>query len=422
VDGGGTIYVHEGTLRPSRVVWISQKGTADKPLRIRNLPGAKPVISGAGMASSVRSELDVLAIVGNHVQVIGLEVTDSLGSAGIAAWGARHALIAHNYVHDTQWNGIAVVGSEKTLEGRGADVVVTHNRVERVMLANVGGVAANWGMGIQVGKADRVLVEGNLVRECAGEGIGFFIVSNGTARRNTIVDSFSVGIYLDNASHSRVEANLVMSTGDARFFRNGRPLNGLQLANETYALGYDPAPYRLYENLLVNNVVVGAGTGLYFGVYSGIHAGDDPPVGSGARNVLVAGNTFYDPWEWLRIDEDPNTTGFRIVGNGWVFSGSAAGPRTTEVIASRNGLTFERNGWFGGKPVIAAGAGDITADPQLDATWTPAKTSPWVGAGPQLPELPVDASGQARPAVPSIGALEPGGRVCSPSSVAQPRL
>ena len=49
---------------------------------------------------------------------------------------------------------------------------------------------------------------------------------------NKVYDSYSIGIYLDNAQDAVVQYNTVSHSDDTAFYRSGKPAAGIVIANE----------------------------------------------------------------------------------------------------------------------------------------------------------------------------------------------
>jgi pectate lyase len=75
-------------------------------------------------------------------------------------------------------------------------------------------------------------VRANHVYENYGEGIGVLSSRGVQITSNVVYDNFSVNIYLDNAPEAAVQYNVIASTGNPEFFRDGRPASSVLIANE----------------------------------------------------------------------------------------------------------------------------------------------------------------------------------------------
>lgn len=416
VVGGGTVYLHEGVHRPAQSVLVEQthSGTKERHLVIRAFPGEHPVVDGSLMTGAPEARRDGFAVSADWVDIVELELTSTVGNAAIGVWGGSNVRVIGNRIHDTARNGISIVGSAKDVNGRSRSILVQANVLEHIYTENSGANLgkSNWGQAIQCGFVDDISVTDNRVQRAGGEGIGLYVVDSARVLRNVVIDSFSVGVYLDNARHVSVESNLIMSTGDSGYYRNGNPLNAIQMANESYPTVYDRTPYHVGDATIVNNVVVGAGAGVYYGTYAGYgNTGVNQP---GLSNVLIAYNTFWNPMEFIRMDDDPNHRNVRFVNN--VFSRDRNIQSANWLPSSLPGVAFERNYWQGGDPTVARAADDVAGKLVLPAAgsfllkdYRPTADSTIAAKARGLAAVTVDAVGVSRSArsAPTLGALEP---------------
>ena len=251
-------------------------------------------------------------------------------------------------------------------------------------------------------QAEDSVVEGNLVERTSGEGIDIFVGANRCrVTANTVLDSYSVSLYLDHALNSTFERNF-LRTLDPAYFRDGSPASGIQIADET---GSGPLETANDNNVFIDNVVVGTSVGFDYGAYG---------WGAGLHRCQVLQNTFVANQTSIIVDQaDPangSTTGNVLGGNAFLVPTNGQ----TYLPGGLTGLDFHENAWFGGT-TDAAGAGDVTADPALgDITSTspfdlqPGPSSPLIDAAQSAGLSSRDFMAQERPerAAQDIGAFE----------------
>jgi parallel beta-helix repeat protein len=199
-----------------------------------------------------------------------------------------------------------------------------------------------WAGTICVVKSNGATIRSNRVYQNDGEAIIVNLTDNALITRNETFDNFSQGVYLDNARFVTVDSNLIYSTGNARYFRDGWPGQGIAVANETYTVA-NPSS----DNTIINNIVIGTRWGFYYGNFES---------GGGLKNTRVANNTFYkSAQEGIRITNSLHANSVienNIVAGAGLVSSSAGG-----------GVTFRNNNWYGAGSGTAAGAGDVIGNP-----------------------------------------------------------
>lgn len=383
---GDTVSVRGGVY--NEIVKAPVKGTASARITIQSYPGEKAIIDGTGTAASTD-----LVQLGNaeYADFTGFEVRNST-RLGIAGWGAKNVRILNNTVTRSHRGAIYVGYSAP---GTVSDITIADNIVYNSVLENqLHNMNGGWGQSISVQYADRATITRNRVYENDGEGIVVVSSDNVLVQANEVSDSFSVGIYLDNAQYTTVDGNFVYSTGNSRYFRSGYPASGIATANETYATA-NP----LTDVKITNNIVVDARYGFYYGAFE---------AGGGLKNTTVANNTFYKArtaMVWLEADAHANNA---FQNN--IFFQAGGGVMHTGTVA---GSTFRNNNWYGGNAGVAAGLGDIIGDPKLINAgglraddYKLAALSPSVHTAADISGLAKDFWGNTRSAAYDIGAHE----------------
>jgi parallel beta-helix repeat protein len=320
------------------LVSIASKGTSSSRIVFRSYPGEVAVLDGTGTADAK----DLVTLYkAEFVDFSNFEVRNAT-KIGITLYAANNIRLTGNEVHRSMRNGIYAGHSAF---GSSYDILIDNNRVHDNVLENQYQTLSGggWANAIVVSRTDRAQITNNRVYNNYGEGIDVLMSNNVLVRGNTVSDSFSVGIYLDNARYTTVDRNLVYSTGDTRFYRGSYPAAGIQMANESYS-----TPNPLTEVTITNNVVVKTKWGFYYGNYES---------GGGLKNVRIANNTFYDAAVAI-IDVNNDTHHNSIFENNIFYKGPSA-----RVAGS--GVTYRNNNWYATNAGSAAGSGDVYGDPSL---------------------------------------------------------
>ncbi|HYI08020.1 MAG TPA: right-handed parallel beta-helix repeat-containing protein [Thermoanaerobaculia bacterium] len=324
--------VYTGTLS------IMSKGTAAARITFQSYPGETAVIDGTGTAPNT----DLLTVYqAQYVDLKGFEVRNST-RLGICVYDSKNIGIYDNNIHHSVRNGIYIgagsmgISSDMVVDGN----VLHENVTENQYFAFSGG---GWAQSLGVYKTDRARITNNRSYQNWGEGIGTGLGNDVLIENNTVSDNFSVGIYLDNARTTTVNRNLVYTTGDTRFYREGHPASGIAVANEAYSVSL---PSR--GNVFTNNIVVNSKYGFYYGAYQN---------GGGMVDTKVVNNTFHKATAaMIWIDEDVHSNS--VVANN-IFS-QAGGQM---ALVGGAGVTYTSNLWYGGIAGKAAGSGDVIGDP-----------------------------------------------------------
>jgi hypothetical protein len=397
VADGETCWVRAGTYRPTTSIGIWNKaGRAGAPRRLAAYSGEKPIIDGTNTTGANSNA--PLVIGSAHWVVEGLEFANT-GTVGIQGWGASHLVIRNNVVHDCQGAGIALFWNGD--RSAHTDNLVEGNVVQDCALSNSAHSAQAWPAGIAVERTLRTVLRNNVVSRVHGEGMLAYLSDQVTFSGNDVRDTYATCYYLDNTTNSTIERSFCLHTRNATFFDANppnklRPHNGVQIANETYDASNPSA-----DNIIRNNIVVGAMNGFYYGSYQN---------GGGLRRTLVANNVFADlATAAVHIDADSHV-GTVFVNNIFYQPG---GGRLLDLEGSSSGLSGDHNVWFGAAvPAALAGVGDVTLDPAFanasardEAGYRLASGSPAALTGRDLgAQVPDDFDGTARSAPYDIGA------------------
>jgi chitodextrinase len=340
VRPGDEVVVRAGTYYEESV--ITCKGTASGRIVIRAAAGEKVILDG----SQLPAETDLFTLhTTEYVDFVGFEVRNSTRSA-VVVWQARNTRVLDNDIHHAWRNGIYVGG---TVTPAAFDITISGNQVHDTALENQyhTRTSGGWPAAVVVSRTDGATVTGNHIYNNDGEGLIALRSNSQLIEGNEIHDNYSMNVYLDNARMITVNGNLIHS-GNARYFRNGKPAAGIGVANETKDVMNWSS-----DNVFTNNIVVGTRWGFYYGNYES---------GGGLRNTKVVNNTFYGSVEHIiQVDASSQHTN-SVVQNNIFYATTSPTPDSSGVGA---GVSYSNNLWYGGSAGAAAGAGDVSGDPML---------------------------------------------------------
>ena len=441
---GDVLYLKSGTYTRQARLDFSTSGTSEAPIVITTAPGeaTKAILSGDVNRNKIVDEFDgprapdpvryhqwtpLVRIRGNYVTFRDIEIAFS-GGRGIQTEGSYNVLSGLN-VHHTWNNAIHISGSNSLVENN-----VVWRGAESNYCGGIGGsrgcngdwpAAVAWGESggsTSPGKANHITVRGNTVYNNSGEGILCMHTDHSVVENNVVYDNWGLGIDLDKCGYATVQKNLIYYTSDKNWWRKTdstgnpiRPGSGILISNEytrasgnTYPLGHD--------RKIINNIIVGAGSGITFW----------PGDGSGGEfdrsrliNDVIAFNTIVEAQNGgtgITIMQPPlaglSHTNTRIANNVILQSNGVMAEVDTPA-----GITCDHNLWSRMPPTNVQGVGDVYADPQLadpshirvagsvDPSWYKLlSSSPAINAGVALTDINTDHWGSLRAV--DIGAHE----------------
>ncbi|HYC60361.1 MAG TPA: right-handed parallel beta-helix repeat-containing protein [Thermoanaerobaculia bacterium] len=339
LKAGDELQVRGGVYRESVRV-VDLHGTEGAPIRIRAYPGEKPVIDGKGTTANGL----VIFSLSSWIRFDGFEVRNGPKS-GVLLYDVQDIKVRGNDIHHHFRFGIHVVSDSDKPRGTSRNVVIESNKVHHNVQQNANGRARQWMQGIGTYRAASVDIIDNDVYENFGEGIDAVVSDDVTIARNTVWDNFSANIYLDNATNTRVDDNVIVAgwaKDPKRYYRLGHPAPSIFSANERYE---EQNPLR--DITVTNNLAIGGKYGFGYGDYQ---------VGGGLHRAVIAHNTFYGTTDrvlYLESEKHDSTT---IENN--IFAGS--------VYAPDADVAYRGNCWWGGdERTYKRGAGDVFDDPKF---------------------------------------------------------
>lgn len=389
VRPGDVVNVRGGIYYETTHVW-QVKGTAAAPIVIQAMAGEQVVLDGSKLAAGT-------AIMNfnqcEYIDFRGFEVRNG-PYIGVNVWFGRNIRILDNYIHHIHRNAI-YVGADTTPGV--TDITVSGNEVHDSALENqtLSFINGGWPGAVVISHVERSTIERNKVYRNYGEGVITVSSNYATVRGNELFDNFSSQLYLDNARFVTADRNLIYSTGDLRFFRDGKPGVGMGVANE-----YKDVQNPSSDNTFTNNIVIGTRWAFYYGSFE---------VGGGLHNTKVLHNTFYGIATAAIVHVDDDTHSNAVIANNIFYQTGIFAP----TFAGGGSVTWRNNLWHGGSAGAAAGTGDLHGNPLFvnpggltAADYKLRSLSPAIHTAADRKDVTTDYFGAARSAAADIGAHE----------------
>ena len=418
LKAGDTLYARAGDY--AETVRVGNSGTATSPITITAYPGESPIIDANGLPLAAFPS--ILSLQGNYIHASGFEMRNInlngavSGGVGVSILGTND-IVSNIIVHHTWSQGITAQGDNS---------IVQDSTIYNVALANCrlaqaicGITATTYGSALYPSAGwpgcvsatqpyNSGLINHNsaiqrvTVYDCWGEGISTYN-SNGTIIQDNITyNNFSENLYVNNAVNALVQRNIVYNAPDS-YLGSYTPTAGFALADEQNNTLPSPASNLGANNTVINNFIYNSVVSLYSWTQVS---------GSGLNNDLIANNTIINSNFATGAGGSHNITNkHSIIANNIVSSG-------TVTVPSASGLTFSHNLWLTTPPANASGTGDVIEGPQLAATGNTGPrqlsasyfkllaTSPAIGKGMSLTQVPTDFFGTSRKHAPVIGGYE----------------
>lgn len=334
LTAGSTLNIYAGTYNEQ--LKISKSGNSSAWITVKPLGGAVVI----DMKNAAVSGINVRA---SYVSVSGLEVKNS-GDICVNLAGSNLSVDGLT-VHECFSHGIQANDSSQ--------VKILNSRVYRAALSNTSrSIASGWPSGIKVRVSSDVLIQGNIIYNNYGEGLGTRGM-NVTIRANTVYDNFSVNIYT-NSENALIERNFVYCTPNSGYERNGLPATGIAMGEEYF----DGWGARLKNARVINNIVAFCKHGVR---YNGAEAGVS---GGGLKNATIAYNTLYGSVNSALAIVYASAQAGSLIANNILWQ---SGNKLT-AIDNPAGLTFQNNLWKVLPAVAFRSPGDKIGDPSFTVT------------------------------------------------------
>ena len=299
-------------------------------------------------ASGIQGKVDAVTISGTGLSLSGLEVYNSRKN-GIVVWGGSKIRIKDCIIHDCVESGVLGTYTQPFIVN---DVTIDHCQVYHTALVNFPANPKNlWPPAIFANGAVDFKVYSCTVDDNDGEGIDFDRCMNSSMQANRVFDNYSVNLYLDNGVDCAILGNLSYCTDNRKFFRDGQPASGIQVAIEPHTLNFPTIG--LHRIRIADNMVTNCRYGISYGKYG---------LGGGVQDLTVENNTVIGATQALvHIPDDPSHSGLAFRNNVMVQKN---GHQMTDTPGIRD-LHADHNMWFGGDASALRGKGDVIKDPQL---------------------------------------------------------
>lgn len=349
LTAGSTLNIYTGVY--NQQLKITKSGNSSAWITVKPL-GGNVIID---MQKAKTHGLDVRA---SYINVTGLVVKNSndvcvnLAGTNITVGGLT--------VYTCTSHGIQANDS--------LNIKILNSHVLHTVLSNAARVlSSGWGSAVKVRQSYNVLIQGNIIHDNYGEGIG----SRGgyvTIRNNKVYNNYSVNIYT-NSENALIERNFVYCTPNSGFERSGLPAVGIGLAEEYY-LGWGA---RLKNARVLNNIVAFCRNGVrYMGADPGV-------IGGGLKNAIIAYNTLYGSTNAALSIVYESAQAGSLVANNIIWQAQ----NNLTAIDNPVGIKFQNNLWKAAPPVAYRSPGDRYGDPKFAtqpgytaASFQPSSTSP----------------------------------------------
>jgi hypothetical protein len=374
VQPGDTIYVNSGTYVPTQKEQFfitNVAGTADNPVVIRSLSGARPVFS-AQQANYAVSEGVVTFSNSSHVQFIGIEVDATFPSTGKRMRGvtvnssAQHILLENLKVTNSFQKGVGLSGQHIIF--RNSEVTNTSLNNQDASLDLAQGSGWEQAVSTYLG-ADDIIIENNYIHSNWGEGIDVILGKNVKIRGNILHDNYSVNIYVDTGRDVTIEKNITYRTTD-RFDRRRRSGGNLRANSITLANELNNSAFYI-NNITIRENILGLGNRRGINYFQ---------LEGGYGNVVIENNTILGQTdEAVFFESASSVSGANRVANNIVYG--VQGKPVIDIDSGLQSWTFSMNSWPTTQPTaFAVSSSDITTSPGITFQSGPSQ-------GPQQPFL-----------------------------------
>lgn len=252
LGAGDTLYIREGVYYEK--VTISASGTGDKPITISAYPGERPVINAQ---DTLPGDYDDYLIIldGDYIILSGIEIENVYGSAVLVR--GSHNAVRKMKIHHCLNKGILVGGGGYCSNGiSNTNNVVEENEIWMTSLIHEGvDQGGKWAGALSVARCpEYTIVRRNTVHETWGLGIQAFEAYNTIIEDNVVWNNQMSHYYVNNAPYTTVRRNLSYNTPDTIFVYKSTPGVGIAFSDEKS----EPLSHHV---TIVNNLVLGGDRG-----------------------------------------------------------------------------------------------------------------------------------------------------------------
>ncbi|HUE99699.1 MAG TPA: right-handed parallel beta-helix repeat-containing protein [Anaerolineales bacterium] len=357
LTAGSTLNIYAGVY--NQQLKITKSGTSSAGITVQPLGGTVVV----DMLNAASAGLDVRA---SYVTVSGLEIRNS-GDICVNLTG-NTITVNGLVVHDCSNHGIQANNSSK--------IKILNSRVYRTVLSNAARtLSGGWGSAIKVRVSDTILIQGNIIYNNYGEGMGTR-GTDVTIRGNTVYDNYSVNIYT-NSENALIERNFVYCTPHSGYERSGLPAAGITLGEEYF----DGWGARLKNARVLNNIIAFCKHGVRY------NGADDELTDGGLKNATIAYNTMYGSTNAALSIVYESAQAGSLIANNIIWQAQ----NKLSAVDNPVGLTFQNNLWKVLPPTALRSPGDKVGEPNFASnpgytpeSYRPASSSAAAGAAADI--------------------------------------
>ena len=222
-------------------------------------PGENPVIDGQGTLAGGWGVL--LWLVGDHIEVSGIEVKNSAGMC--VKLEGNYINVSEMKVHHCEENGILITGDYG---------IVENSEVYQAAL----GRTAGWASALSAARSPHgAIIRNNYVHDNMGEGVSTYEATGTLIEGNEIRDSWSGNLYISDATDVIAQNNIVYDTGVLSSGGRG----GIGMGDEKCS----PCSAR---NTIINNHISHTRLNFYWWA--------NPGISNKMVDTVISGNTFEE--------------------------------------------------------------------------------------------------------------------------------
>ncbi len=356
---GDTLYLQKGSR------WKPRK---DLPITAANVTigaygeGERPLIDGQKNVPKLGSYRGIIHVTGDNAEIRDIVLKNS-GGTGIRFVKVKGGLAENVKVDWTYRFSLQAI--------RSSDIIFRNceSIQSAVQFTDPKRPKGGWPHGLSILDTDDAIVEGNVIHEGWGEGVGVYRGSKRVIVRDNFVYAMrAVGIYVDNGSAIDILRNTVLGTTDKTYHRSktGYVGAGIYISNETENVGLTPPrDIEIYNNLVANT-----GAGITFG--------GQP---ADFKDIKVAHNTFVDN----KVQFNTYTQDFSGSGNVFannIFLSIDKGSSDVGKGLTKSNVKWHNNYWSKAPHAAMRSSGDVYGGAKLAKMrgWKQIKPTPDVSA------------------------------------------
>ena len=347
---GDIIEIKGGVYTSRQNFWGWRNGTESQPITVRPAAGETVVFDGSSVSYDEEVAFVSFYRVSNFIIEGPIEIRNS-AQGGFQVIESINVKVSGLHIHNVKKWGLLVSGE---------NIVVEDNHVHDCVMSNEYSTAdygwsqcvMTWAWDYNRGEMSKNVVwQRNNIHDAWGEGIDVILCDNCVARQNTITNTFSVIIYVDNSRNVVIEDNVLRQTTEKYNNNKGFRPAGIAIGNENWM----SHPIPITNVTIKNNLVIGSRIGVGYWGWSNYYS-----------NIKIYHNTFWRIIGAALYIDSPSQQGkaqdcearnnfFYISDKYW------AG---TVGYNEKNGWTFGSNFWYGMSWLPLSDTGSTTSKAQ----------------------------------------------------------